>query len=375
MEIKSDIHMKRGKMRYLCFDIECCDGQHICEFGYVLIDENFNVLERDCITINPEHKFKLTGREHESDITLAFPEEIYFNSPTFDYYYDRIRSLLTLKNCQIIGFSLTNDAGFLATAYEIYNKEPIPFTYIDFQKLYQGYVKSKNRVSVESIVKELDITDVQLHKSDDDSWAIVRALQVISKKECLSLPETISMLKKRNNNYQAEKAKEHNLSLLEKVNSGNEKAQREFLKNFIKKKKLAENPKDDVFFGKSVCISYVFQHECFNEFLALIDRIYFYGATYTGKASDCDIFIDYGNDDKKEIRYSSAKQVTADGHPILFMSLEEALTALKLNKADLSKTDYINQNTGCRRKGRSYIDKTNIQTTIGDIMKAKGIKL
>ncbi len=196
MEIKSDIHMERGKMRYLCFDIECCDGQHICEFGYVLIDENFNVLERDCITINSEHKFKLTGREHESDITLAFPEEKYFNSRTFDYYYDRIRSLLTLKNCQIIGFSLTNDAGFLATAYEIYNKEPIPFTYIDFQKLYQGYVKSKNRVSVESIVKELEITDVQLHKSDDDSWAIVRALQVISKKECLSLPETISMLKK-----------------------------------------------------------------------------------------------------------------------------------------------------------------------------------
>ena len=172
-------------MKYLVFDIECCDGQHICEFGYVLIDENFSVLERDCITINPEHKFKLTGREHESDITLAFPEEIYFNSPTFDYYYDRIRSLLTLKNCQIIGFSLTNDAGFLATAYEIYNKEPIPFTYIDFQKLYQGYVKSKNRVSVERIVKELEITDVQLHNSDDDSWTVVRALQVISKKECL----------------------------------------------------------------------------------------------------------------------------------------------------------------------------------------------
>ncbi len=362
-------------MKYLVFDIECCDGQHICEFGYVLIDDNFNVLERDCITINPEHKFKLTGREHESDITLAFPEEIYFNSPTFDYYYDRIKNLLTLKNCQIIGFSLTNDAGFLATAYEIYNKEPIPFTYIDVQKLYQGYVKSKNRVSVESIVKELKITDVQLHKSDDDSWAVVRALQVISKKERLSLPETISMLKKRNSNYQAEKAKEHNLSSLEKINSGNEKAQREFLKIFIKKMKLSENPKDDVFFGKSVCISSVFQHECFNEFLALIERIYFYGATYTGKASECDIFIDYGNDDKKEIRYSSAKQVTEEGHSILFMSLEEALAALKLNKDDLSKTDYINQTAGREKKWRSYIDKTSIPTTIGDIMKAKGIKL
>lgn len=138
--------------------------------------------------------------------------------------------------------------------------------------------------------------------------------------------------------------------------------------------KLSEPQKDDVFFRKSICVSSVFQHECFNEFLVLIERIYSYGATYTGKASECDIFIDYGNDDKKEIRYKSAKQATEDGRSILFMSLEEALTALKLNKVDLSKTDYINQNACCRRKERSYIDKTSIQTTIGDIMKAKGIK-
>lgn len=344
-------------MKYLVFDIECCDGQHICEFGYVLIDENFNVLERDCITINPEHKFKLTGRGHESDITLAFPEEVYFNSPTFDCYYDRIKRILILKDCQIIGFSLENDSGFLATAYELYNKEPIPFTYIDFQKLYQGYVKSKNRSSIESIVKKVEINDVQLHKSDDDSWAVVRALQVISKKECLSLPETISMLKKRNNNYQAERAKEHNLSLLKKLNSGNEKAQSEYLRIFIKKLELSVTPKDDVFFGKSVCISSAFQHECFNEFLSLIERIYFYGATYTGKASVCNIFIDYGNDDKKEIRYSSAKQAIKEGRSILFMPLDEALTALKLNKDDLSKTDYINRTSDCGRKGRSYIDR------------------
>lgn len=43
-------------MKYLSFDIECCDGRHICEFGYVVADEKFNVLERDCITMNPEYK-------------------------------------------------------------------------------------------------------------------------------------------------------------------------------------------------------------------------------------------------------------------------------------------------------------------------------
>ena len=34
-------------MRYLAFDIECCDGKHICEFGYVITDEKFIVEEKN----------------------------------------------------------------------------------------------------------------------------------------------------------------------------------------------------------------------------------------------------------------------------------------------------------------------------------------
>ena len=111
-------------MKYLSFDIECCDGQHICEFGYVLIDEQFNVLERDCITINPEYKFKLTGRERESDISLAFPEEVYYNSPTFDFYYERIKSIFTMSDCQIIGFSLSNDVKYAQVGKYIASNAP-----------------------------------------------------------------------------------------------------------------------------------------------------------------------------------------------------------------------------------------------------------
>ena len=99
----------------------------------------------------------------------------------------------------------------MATAYELYEKEPISFTYYDFQKLYQGYTKAKNRTSVEGFVEELQISDIILHKSDDDSWAVIRALQIIGERENLTLPETLKMLKKSNNDYRAEKAKEHNL--------------------------------------------------------------------------------------------------------------------------------------------------------------------
>ena len=57
-------------MQYLSFDIECCDGKHICEFGYVITDENFKVTKKECYTINPEKPFNLIGRENREDCIL-----------------------------------------------------------------------------------------------------------------------------------------------------------------------------------------------------------------------------------------------------------------------------------------------------------------
>ena len=369
-------------MKYLSFDIECCDGKHICEFGYVIIDEKFNILERVCITINPCHEFKLTGREHERDIALAYPEEIYFNSHTFDYYYDRIKNVLTMSDCKIIGFSLSNDLGFLETAYELYEKEPINFSYCDFQKLYQGYTKAKNRTSIEGFVKELQISDIKLHKSDDDAWAVIRALQIIGEREKLTLPQTLKMLKQRINDYWVERNRECNRVLIEKIKSGNLKAQNKFLKNFIRKLTVSKAQKDDLFFGNSVCISSHFQKNKFNEFLAIIERLYLYGATYTGKASICDIFIEYQDGEEDEIRFVSVKQtIEAECKAIQILSLDAALKALSLTETELISVDYINGkifNEGKEkklRKSQSYIDKINQATTIGDILNAKGITI
>ena len=51
-------------MRYLFFDIECADGNFkICEFGYVITDESFNILTKKNILINPQCRFNLTGRK------------------------------------------------------------------------------------------------------------------------------------------------------------------------------------------------------------------------------------------------------------------------------------------------------------------------
>lgn len=52
-------------MKYLFIDIECADGGKgtICSFGYVIADENFNVIKSEDVIINPQGRFNLTGRE------------------------------------------------------------------------------------------------------------------------------------------------------------------------------------------------------------------------------------------------------------------------------------------------------------------------
>ena len=45
-------------MKYLFFDIECCDGNHMCSFGYVIINSDFEILEKRDLVINPEKVFK-----------------------------------------------------------------------------------------------------------------------------------------------------------------------------------------------------------------------------------------------------------------------------------------------------------------------------
>ena len=369
-------------MKYLSFDIECCDGQHICEFGYVIIDENFNVLERDCITINPEQKFQLSRPGEESEIKLAFSEEEYRSSPTFAFYYERIKKVLTTPDCQIVGFSLQNDAGFLATAYELYGKEPVGFTFYDFQKLYQAYTKANRSPSVQGFVEELQIEDITLHKSVDDAWAVLRALQIIGEKEKLSLPETLVMLRKCNKNYQAERAKEHNLNLIEKIKSGNSKAQNEFMKNFIRRIEKLNSSKKGIFANKTICISSHFQKKRFNEFIAIIEKVYACGGTYVGRASECNIFMEYQDGEDEEIRYTVVKQtIELENKDIQIYTLEEMLKELEMSLEDLTKVDYINSKTLVDRKKRrteknhSYIDKDSKPTTIGDRLRAQGQEL
>ena len=126
-------------MKYIYYDIECSDGFHMCSFGYVVADENFNVLEKEDILMNPEAVFH-TGawgknREKDPGIELGYPKEAFRKSPKFPKHYQRIRALLSDEDVKIIGFSHNNDALFLSKACKRYSLPPIPYRFYDVQDM------------------------------------------------------------------------------------------------------------------------------------------------------------------------------------------------------------------------------------------------
>ncbi len=331
-------------MNYLIFDIECSDGKHVCEFGYVKFDESFNILKRECITINPEKRFKLSGRKEDSDIKLAFTKEQYASSPTFPALYDKIKGIIEEEGITIIGFSMHNDDGFLLTACARYNLPPIKFKFFDLQKMYKAYSNSKNVTSIKKLVELLELRDITLHKSDDDSFATMKILQAIAKKENLSILDTLSLLQKKMNSFSMEQSQEKTATLIDKVKAGKASAQKEYLTKFVKKLKVSHKAKASIVKNKRVSISYVLQKEQFNLFLALIKKLYAFGARFTTNSTKCDLYITYLGACQYDSRQQKAEEVNGILKNVTFISLEEFLSEFNLTKEQLAKINYIGKN-------------------------------
>lgn len=83
--------------------------------------------------------------------------------------------------------------------------------------------------------------------------------------------------------------------------------------------------------GGSTNASSHFQTNRFNEFLAIINRLYEFGATYTDKASVCDIFIKYKDGEEEDVRMAIVKQVIErEEKEIKILSLAEAVSLFQL---------------------------------------------
>lgn len=162
-------------MRYLFFDIECADGNKaICEYGYVLTDEKFNVLRKRNILMDPECRFNLTGREGQDDLALTYPYSEYYKFYPFDDSYETIKNLMTQKDLLIFGHAVNNDIGFLFKDCDRYKLPLFDYIAYDIQKMLPVFDKRNKRyTSLENAFIDLVPLEIRSelkdHRACDDA--------------------------------------------------------------------------------------------------------------------------------------------------------------------------------------------------------------
>jgi DNA polymerase III epsilon subunit-like protein len=303
-------------MRYLFFDIECCNGRNICEFGYVITDDKFNILEKKDITINPENKFNLTGRPDGRDLYLYYPESTYYKSYKFPHFYDDIKEIIEHPDQLIVGHAISNDAGFLRIACMRYKLEPINFKFADSQRMFSEFTNIRKSISLETAGENLNVEKPKyLHKSDDDSELTMNLVKGMCEQLDCTLEELIELCdscsgKSENNEIKYDDYEIRQQKRYESAKSGinnnirgrNYRMFLQYLDGVKPQGDIIESPIN----GKTLCVSLNYEIGHFKEMLSLVQLLTNHNATYMMRASDNDIFVTYdARDDEGNIRHCS----------------------------------------------------------------------
>lgn len=167
-------------MNYLFFDIECCDGVHICSFGYVIVDKNFHIIKKEDIIINPQKAFRL-GNQHKDELKLFYPKSKFYESQPFPHFYKTLKSLLTDPQLSLVGFAIDNDFNFLNRACVRYKLPQLSLVGLDVQLLEKAIAKDTEVHSLDKVADRHEIPHgiLNLHRSCDDAQLTMYILRGI----------------------------------------------------------------------------------------------------------------------------------------------------------------------------------------------------
>lgn len=183
-------------MKNVFFDIECAcvfkNVAKICAFGYVVTDEEFNLLEREEILINPKGKFHLTDRRGKEGLVLPYEYEDFKKYPPFPAAYRRIKNLLEDRDAVILGHATFNDVNFLNLETKRFHLPSFRFDWHDTQFFWNNVSgKFGHQIGLGALAEELEV-EFTPHRAVDDAYATMRVCEALCKRESNTVSELIS---------------------------------------------------------------------------------------------------------------------------------------------------------------------------------------
>ena len=377
---------KESTVQYLSFDIECCDGKHICEFGYVITDENFKVTKKECYTINPEKPFNLIGRENREDCILFFPEEKYYNSPIFPAFYNKIKNLVSMPETIIFGHAMRSDAIFLRDACKRYKLPSLNFDFIDSQELYKEFSGIHKYISLENAETVLDLDKPQFHhKSDDDALLTIELVEKICKELNVNVSELMILCPTAcgaSHNFNIQYTGDDLQSMMNALGknsnalsqSRKQKCIQKFAETVVSEGDIIESCLNN----KKLCFSRVFEKSNTADTLKLIQVLANHGCKYNVKVSENDYYV--ADDEelldpipKENTRYFAALK-NDDGRNVKVISFEDFLAIIDLTTDEIKQLKMPVVPKRKTKKKKVYSTGSN-SYTIGDQLRAHGIDL
>lgn len=347
-------------MKYLFFDCEfaSCKGgsEKICEFGYVMVDENFNVLYKGNIIINPNIK-NADWDWYALKKILTRKKEQYENMLLFPAYHKKIVALIQNAD-YILGHTIEADVHALNCELQRYNLPVLNFDFYDIKVMYKAYNDTKKAVSVENILSELGIKgDENKHDAEADAFNTMLELKTILKKLEFKLEEMIEACpgaKDRTENFlidsrvKAEQARaERQKAMLEGDYSDgsndmlsmrrrcNKKTFVQFLDNVQVTSEGSGKCKD-----KKISISINYECKHFKEMMNLVQIIKNEGGEYILKGSEADIFVTYESFHEDGMPWTCNREKYVDialseGKQIKKVTFDEFLAMLGMTNDEL----------------------------------------
>ena len=301
----------------------------MCSFGYVITDEEFNVLKKEDIVMNPASRFYLRRKEGRPEIELAYSEEYFRAQPKFDKFYDKIRDMLEDPDQIVMGHSILNDVKHLAYQCKRYKLPCINYRFGDSQLVYKKLVQNGTggQVGLARICEEFGIEPEHLHRSDDDAWATMEFMRIICSQRHVSLYRLLS-----DNPECTGEINDFEITMNGVSVTRSKRFLQRMLEEYIKTLRSAEGGE---LAGKRFCMSRKFERDNADLCGYFAKKCFELGGKYTRNAMRCNVLVSADGEP-----CTREKAILADAkmkQRVRIISLDEFKSILHIAEEDMAQ--------------------------------------